>query len=168
MTKMVYEWRNGTAAHGCGAGLGAQVAGGELERIRSKHGVLSKATVLKEAKFKKSPLHNFFEWDDKKAADKHRLEQAGGLIRELRVKVITEDKKQRSVRAYVQATAPESEIASYHPIINVLNDDTMRLQLEKQCAADIKAFKEKYIGIKAVRDILQEMDIVLTGNFLAL
>jgi len=165
MTKVVYEWRNRTAAHGYGAGLGAQVAGEEMERIRSKHGVLSKTTVVIEASNKNNPLHNFFEWNNEKAAEKHRLSQAGGLIRELRVRVTTEDKEQKSVRAYVQVAPPESEKASYHPIINVLNDNSMRLQLEKQCEVDIKTFRKKYAEIKAVRNIIREMDIVLGGDY---
>jgi hypothetical protein len=45
--------------------------------------------VVKAAAEKKSPLHARFDWDDKSAAHKHRLEQAGELIRRVRVEVQT-------------------------------------------------------------------------------
>ncbi len=51
-----------------------------LDAILKKHGSLSSEIVVKEARKFGHPLHNEFEWDDKKAGHKYRLEQALSII----------------------------------------------------------------------------------------
>jgi hypothetical protein len=53
----------------------------ELTKIEKAHGGhLEAKDVLEAAKSKKSPLHQYFEWDDAKAGEAHRLYQARLLI----------------------------------------------------------------------------------------
>lgn len=52
----------------------------ELEKIYDTHGVVSVDTVLSEAASATSPLHSYFEWDDKAAGEKYRRVQAYSLI----------------------------------------------------------------------------------------
>lgn len=61
-------------------------------------GNLTPAAVVEDARSKKSPLHDQFEWDDGEAAHKYRLEQARTLIRSVRVEVVTEQKTISVVR----------------------------------------------------------------------
>jgi hypothetical protein len=54
----------------------------ELDIIAKKNrGRLAAEKVLDEAKSPRHPLHSEFEWNDKKAGHKYRLEQARELIR---------------------------------------------------------------------------------------
>lgn len=54
----------------------------ELERIRlGAGGVLLTESVVDAARNPLSPLHDEFEWDDKKAAHAHRLDTARHIIR---------------------------------------------------------------------------------------
>ena len=62
----------------------------ELLKVKEEKG-LTAEEVVKQAKKKKSKLHSFFEWDNDKASDKWRLQQARVLINE--VKIIIEDKE---------------------------------------------------------------------------
>ncbi len=66
----------------------ARVALASLER----GGRLSPEDVLRSAASTNSPLHDYFEWDDSAAAQKHRLEQARQLIRSVRVVVEVVDR----------------------------------------------------------------------------
>ena len=53
----------------------------ELTRLDKQHGGVKASTVVAEAEPKESPLHPWFEWDNKKAGHAHRLMQARTLIR---------------------------------------------------------------------------------------
>jgi len=57
----------------------AQIIGEEFERI-FPDGKMSPVKVLEFAKDPRSPLHRFFEWNDKKAAHEYRVGQARRLI----------------------------------------------------------------------------------------
>lgn len=52
----------------------------ELERIYKKHKTVTVEVVLKEAAKPTHPLHSYFEWDDKTAAEKYRTVQAYSMI----------------------------------------------------------------------------------------
>lgn len=59
----------------------AQKVGTRLEHIRTRHGALTADNVVRDARPAKSPLHPFFEWDNRKAGHQYRLGQARHLIR---------------------------------------------------------------------------------------
>jgi hypothetical protein len=61
----------------------------ELEKLVDSKGKLDPEVVVKVARRKAHPLHGYFEWDDKKAAHAHRIDQARALIREVKVEVRT-------------------------------------------------------------------------------
>jgi hypothetical protein len=76
----------------------------ELKRIIATDKVLTPERVLEAASAKSSPLHRFFQWDNGKAAQAYRLDQARNLIRVVHVlKVIDDGRKQEpiTVRAIV-------------------------------------------------------------------
>jgi hypothetical protein len=53
----------------------------ELEKIRKANGGrLRRADIVAAASHKRHPLHDEFDWNDKTAAHKHRLERAQELI----------------------------------------------------------------------------------------
>jgi len=57
--------------------------------------------IVKAARNEDSPLHEYFEWDDGKAAHAHRLYQARGLIRRLWI-VVTVHTVEHKVPHYVR------------------------------------------------------------------
>lgn len=75
----------------------------ELKRIYERDGGLKASTVVTEAKPRTSPLHSHFEWNDKKGADAHRLDQARRLIR--RVRVTIDDMPERMIHVPSVVTA---------------------------------------------------------------
>jgi hypothetical protein len=71
----------------------------ELEAIRGKHrGRLTPLAVVDAARSKSHPLHKEFEWDDKKAAHRQRLDRARELISY--IVVVTIDKTVRMKAPY--------------------------------------------------------------------
>ena len=63
--------------------------------IYHRDGDVKPSTLIAEAKPKDSPIHNAFEWDNKKAGHEYRLIQARAWIR--RVEIIIEDRPERFV-----------------------------------------------------------------------
>lgn len=84
-----------------------------LEEIeKANGGILRPDDVVADAKSKSSPLHAFFEWDVRKAAAKHWIEQARELITSIRVVVTTENKRINSVY-YVRDPSQPSHLQGY-------------------------------------------------------
>lgn len=59
-------------------------------------GIFTAAQLVEKATPRNSPIHHFFEWDDRKAADLYRLRQARGYIQCLVVEI-----EGNEVRKYV-------------------------------------------------------------------
>ena len=77
----------------------------ELLNIQSKHGMLTAEGVLKEAKKKRHPLHNHFDWDDTTAGKRWRVHQANMLIAQAKVTVV--DHEETRVHAFVSVKTEE-------------------------------------------------------------
>lgn len=138
MTQTVYKWR----AH-AGVPIPAQVAGEELERIRTvNNGRLAQETVVEEARDKKSPLHPAFEWNDRQAAHQYRLSQAGYVIRMLSVSYVEGDKKTDPIRAFVNVSRDEDR--SYTSIAHAMSDDELREQVIAKAYKELNDWKARY------------------------
>lgn len=85
--KNEYQWNQGWANPIAHTDVNAVVE--ELKEIQEVRGEINPALILESARNKKSVLHAYFTWDDKKAADKWRLQQASELLRRIEVKVVT-------------------------------------------------------------------------------
>lgn len=82
--------------------VSAQEAGEELARIECEHGGLTPELVVDASREESAPLHPVFEWNDRKAAERYRIVQAGSLIRNVTVK-IEEAPRMEPVRAFVMS-----------------------------------------------------------------
>lgn len=74
----------------------------ELVRLTSRAGRLNPEEIVREARKKRSPLHDEFDWNDASAAHSHRIEQARDLIQRFVVVLNVQDTTtQIRVPAYV-------------------------------------------------------------------
>ncbi len=93
MGEMVYTFKRSFAEYHRGR---AQDVGERLEAIRRENdGTLNAVDVVVDARANESPLHEFFEWNDGKAARQHRLDQAKQLIKAVSVVVPDSDGAER-------------------------------------------------------------------------
>jgi hypothetical protein len=77
------ELRRGVSVRG----VRADTIVAELERIAGlDDGSLTASSVLDASRPKDAPLHPVFEWDNKKAAENYRLQQANTVIRCVTIK----------------------------------------------------------------------------------
>ena len=113
-------------------GLKADDAAKALEDVRGACGVLTAENVVNAARAKDNPLHKAFEWNDGKAAEQYRLQQANSLIR----CVVIIEEKQEPFRYFTLAAPGEGEKATYLPTTmlvqkpDLLQDGLARLRRE--------------------------------------
>lgn len=139
---MIYQWKDGSHV-----AIDAQAAGEEMERIRVRqNGRLDQESVLTAARKPKSPLHPHFEWDDSKAAEKYRLDQAGHLIRCITVTVEKPAGGEVPVRAFVNVKREEDR--SYTSIQHALSDEELRAQVVAQAWSELEAWRKRYAELQ--------------------
>lgn len=101
-----YDWRAGTRPP---SGVSAETIGRELDRHMGDEGKITAARVVEIARDHSSPLHSWFEWDDSKAAEAHRLQQARTLLRAVVVKV--DHGQSQPIAVHVRTVSQEQEAA---------------------------------------------------------
>jgi hypothetical protein len=93
-----------------------------LARIEADNdGRLTPDAVLVDAQDPESPLHDYFEWDNDKAAAAYRIEQARTLITSVRVTIKTETRSVRSVY-YVRDPSAENQQQGYVSVDRLRTD----------------------------------------------
>lgn len=113
----------------------------QLQAIRDEHGTLTPALVVDLARDPEHPLHSRFEWDDSRAAEKWRLEQAGQL---LRVTYRPDPTKARDLRAFSVARGEDSPTSEYVPTEELLANPFTAELLLRQMKRDWQTFKRRY------------------------
>lgn len=130
---MVYQWKAGSRI-----GTDPQKVGAELEKIPLKDA----SNVVAAARKSRGELHRCFEWDDAKAGEEYRKEQARLILRMLVTPEEREDDGEvvtTMVRAYesVRFATPSKESGedepdknmTYVPLKEALSDPELRAQI---------------------------------------
>ena len=132
-------WRDGAEGR---VKVPAAVVGRELMKIERSEGAVLPAVVVDRARPKGSPLHPCFEWDDRRAAERYRLEQAQLLIYALRIEEVP---GQQSMPMFLNLAFGEG----------ALSVEGIRLRPEvipdilEQARRDLLAWKRKYEVVRA-------------------
>ena len=125
-----------------------QLIGEALDSIRVESGgQLHPKMVVEGARDPKSVLHSHFEWNDAKAAEAHRMDQARALIRSIRV--IDED-DDRARPAFLSIRADDG--VGYRAFRDVIASVDLRQRLLEQAEKDLDAWTTRY---RELRDIVE-------------
>lgn len=140
----------------------AQQYGERIELINEKNnGIVTPADVLNDARSKKSPLHNFFDWDDTKAAEKWRGQQASYLLRTIHV-VVKDNGEGEEVRAFYNVNVipqgQEDRVRAYVTLPRVLSEADLRQQVVAQALRQLRAWQEKYKRYKEFADVFRAIE----------
>lgn len=123
----------------------------ELELVRKRHGgILRPADVVAFARDPQTALHAEFEWDDNKAAEQYRLEQARQIIR-CAVRVVDEDSP--PVRTYVSLYSDRRAGDSYRSLEDTLGDPQLRQQLLAQALREAESWRLRYERLAELKPI---------------
>jgi hypothetical protein len=152
-----YTWSEGSRFP-----VQAQVAGEALEDIRERHGdCLKPAVVVEESRPDVAPLHPCFEWQDEKAAELYREDQARRVIRSVRV--LHEPMPDGEVRAptiaYVSVRLPESGPV-YLTTARVLSDVDLRQQALENALALFRGVQARYRHLEELAEVFAALEKV--------
>lgn len=101
--------------------------------------------ILQDARKKDTPYHDEFEWDDSKAAEEYRLDQARSIISSIvEVKIIHGEEK--NVRVFCNVITPSGDRA-YMPTEIVIKSPKLVSQVVAEALGEVKIWKDKYASI---------------------
>ena len=135
-----------------------------LERLAQQNdGLLMVEDVLEEARDPQSILHKHFQWDNDKAAEAYRKQQARQLIQ--KVTVTIEKAPDVHIRAFVSLSTDQYEKGGYRMTANVLSDDNLKAQLlhDMQLAL-VKWKKQINLLDSETEEILDRLETVITRS----
>ena len=116
--------------------------------VEEKDGILTPEQVLIDAKNDKSPLHDFFEWNDTEAAERWRMNQARYLLRSIHVVLKNDDGEEEQTRfTYNVRDVPDDDGEGqrvYCTIQRVLTDADIRAQVIDQAMRQLQSWRDKY------------------------
>lgn len=109
----------------------------ELEALFSKDGMLHPHVVVEWARtHPDSELHREFEWDDAKAADRFRNDQARRLIQ---IHLVVDNE-----RTVFSLVSDRVRGGGYRPTDEVFNTEGMRAEAVEMALAEIRRWRERY------------------------
>lgn len=131
-------------------GAKAQVMGEALAKIAADNaGRLKPKHVVEAARDPKNALHGFFEWDDKRAADAHRLDQARAIIR------IVQEVKPSAASGMVRSFVSVSDHGrAYRPIADIERSAALQAQVLEAAQKDLDTFEKRY---RDLTDVLEHV-----------
>ena len=135
-----------------------QVAGEVCERI-DREGRLTPKSLVDESRPTDAPLHKCFEWNDAIAAEKYRENQAGHIIRSLRI-VPEGSRTKEPTKAFISiVTNSESgDQFQYKGIARVLKTREDREYMLISAKRELIAFQRKYSSLKELSDVFTEIE----------
>lgn len=134
----------------------------ELRAIEQEQGLIVPKAVVEKARSKESPLHKFFEWENKAAADAYRETQARRLIATVYIRH-SDNETSQPVRAFVniKATSDEDEEETqqgYVSIQNAMKSVPMQEQVMAYARQQLVLWRLKFGNYQQFFGVVQEID----------
>lgn len=155
---MVYQWKSGSRVK-----ADAQASGELMERLSASEEGLTAESLLNANKPKNAPLHDCYEWDNKKAAHNWRLHQSRNFINSIAIVTETEqetDEEPEQARAFFIADQPHE----YEPIHAIIQQQTKYEKLLETAKSELRAFMRKYRILKELQPVFAAIEEVQTDE----
>lgn len=147
---MVFKWKETFYTK-----IDAEVAGQVLTSME-KEGRLSTRNLVDDSKKKSAPLHDYFEWDDAKAADGYRLHQASNLIHSLIIQEDEDAKEQQQVFYNIKSVG-----STYYSVDSIKSNADLFNALEAQAINELKSFQTRFNGIKRLQPVMNAIEEII-------
>lgn len=139
-----YSWREGMPR----PKVEASVFGAEVEAIDREKGGVIPEDIVEHARSPNSPLHPAFEWDDAKAGDNWRREQAGAYLRGLVVTRVKVGEAGIGERAWFPVR--EGAERRYAPTPRIMGATDLRNQVITQAASELDSYITRFMRVLAL------------------
>lgn len=133
----------------------AQLVGQELDALQQANGGrLTARIVVEAARPIESPLHPILEWDDVRAAEMYREDQARHVLASIRIVQPRTDPRQAPtmIHAYVSLTEDVGgeQQRAYVPVARMFEDADLLKQAVERAAAELRSFEDRYAEFEAI------------------
>ena len=110
----------------------------EISRIYNENGGITPEMVIKAAKDPNNVLHHLFEWDNSKAGNAHRVDQARQIITSVKINIVTESRTISAV-SYVRDPRLSNDQQGYVSVAKLKTDkdlakDSIRYEFQRAYA----------------------------------
>lgn len=113
--------------------------------------------ILEKGRDPKTELHKCFEWDDSKAAEKYRIQQARAIVRCLVIKETDEPKSGKpEVRVFYKTSGNDG----YKPTTIIMQNRDEYVRLLERAYAELSAFKAKYRILTELDGVFEQIDLL--------
>ena len=147
-----YEWSGYKFA------VPAQIVGAECERIEKETGSVTSESLVNSARSKTSAIHNLFEWDNKIAGEKWRLQQAKVVLSCLKVSIVKDEESEpKKVRAYLNANQTDSR-AEYFNVQKTMQNISLREGVLRRAEKELRYFIDKYRTLTELSKVFDAID----------
>lgn len=116
----------------------------QLQSIYEKHSDLTPEILVREARPKRHPLHDRFEWDDAIAGESWRRHQAHELITSVRITYRSDSGAHRDVRAFLAVPREDRQQPSYEPVNEIAVDPFKARLVLSEMERDWRNLKGRY------------------------
>lgn len=124
-----------------------------LTAIHEEHGALNPVLLVELAADPNHPLHDRFEWDDTEAAQRWRLEQAGQLLRVVKLPMTPD--RPRDLRAFVAIKGAESHRSEYIPTEAAMSNEFTRRLVLADMEREWKSLRRRYQHMTEFADMVR-------------
>jgi len=155
-----YAWRDGFKPP-----VEAEVFGAVVERIQAEKGRYpGPQDIVEAARQQGSPIKAALQWDDAKAAESYRVDQARKLLNSLQVVVVRLATGQEvASKALFRVKAPEGGPGGYAPRGEIVGDRELRAQVVAGARRELEAFVRKYSDVLALGPFIPRLQDVIDG-----
>ena len=130
----------------------------ELRALHSRDGVLTCEAVVDAARAKSSPLHDYFTWDDSRAAERYRLIEAGRLI--ATVKIEYTPKKAAQVvytPAFIPTGTNDEGKRQYYPVEEVTKNEFLQQKAIADARSEMEGTRARYSHLVNLLELSTEV-----------
>lgn len=142
------------------AGVSAEEAYKQLEKIRSKEGELTPEAVIENAKSNRSKLHKLFEWDDTEAAHQYRMEQARRMLRS--IEIVYKEKPKTPRRAFEiiekKKRGSQDQRTIYSTTEEAMADPVSRDRIITEALRQLMAFRRRFHGLRELEIVFNSIE----------
>jgi hypothetical protein len=164
---MAYQFRAVVPVPTKARQVGADTIGKTCERNRKKRrsSEYSARDYVADATPKMSPLHPTLEWDDKKAAKEHRLEQARTILRSIKVVYDNPESKKITHRVRVDRLymPPEEDAEGGYRSVNEMSEQELYELRVQQAWRNLNRWIEKFDDLDEFAPVMRAAKRVLNN-----
>ena len=136
----------------------AQIYGEHLAVLSKGKEKLTTSEIVEDAKNKSTVTHDYFEWNNEIAGERHRIWQARQLVKSIHIVVIREDNPEPIVVPMFHNIRINSEERGYIQTETILNVKEFREQMLAEALREIDRWKDAYREYKELVLIFEAIE----------